>query len=163
MRFSHFHMTLVFGLMLCAASPFGASAYAQTKPCPPEVICDPRKFDEYGTLAWSDEKARLDNAAITLQRESPDIVMFLVAYAGRHACIGEARNRNVRAKNYLVAKRGVAPNQIVLMDGGYQNKPLVEIWILPRDVKPYPNPTVDRNDVALKNCAKRNAVHRKVR
>src|SRR5437879_876574 len=76
MRFSHFHMKLVFGLMLCAAPPFGASAYAQTKPCPPEVICDPMKFDEYGTLAWSDEKARLDNAAITLQRESPDIVMF---------------------------------------------------------------------------------------
>ena len=41
------------------------------------------------------------------------------------------------------------------MDGGYQDKPLVEIWILPRNVKPYPNPTVDRKDVFLKNCAKR--------
>jgi hypothetical protein len=163
MRFFHIHIQLVLGLILCAASSFAAPAYAQTKPCPPDFICDPRKFDEYGTIMWSDEKARLDNAAIALQRESPDIVMFLVAYAGPHACIGEARNRNVRAKNYLVAKRRVAPNRIVLMDGGYQNEPHVEVWILPRDVKPYPHPTVDRNDVVLENCAKRGGVRQKSR
>src|SRR5947207_5129205 len=98
MRFTHVQLKLLFVLTLFVASPLGDSVYAQTKPCPPNVICDPRKFDEYGKLVWSDEKARLDNAAITLQRESPEIAMFLVAYAGRHACIGEAQKRNLRAK-----------------------------------------------------------------
>ena len=139
---------------------YGAPAYAQTQPCPPDVICDPRKFDEYSKLAWSDEKARLDNAALSLQRESRGLVMFLVAYAGREACVGEAEKRNTLAKNNLVNRRHVSPNRILLMDSGYEDKPLVEIWILPRDVKPHPNPTVERKDVVLKNCAKRDAAKR---
>jgi hypothetical protein len=154
MRFSHTQMKLLFIIMFGFAC-FATPVHAQTKPCPPEVICDPSKFDEYGRILWSDEKARLDNAAISLQRESPEIVIFLVAYAGSRACIGEAQQRNRRAKDHLVTKRGVSPERIVLMDGGYQEESLVEIWILPRDMKPDPNPTVNRKDVVLKNCAKR--------
>jgi len=123
----------------------------------------PRKFDEYGRIAWSDEKARLANAASTLQRGAADIVIFLVAYAGRYACVGEAEKRNRRAKNYLVTKRKVSPNRIVLLDGGYQEESVVEIWVLPGDMKPYPTPTVDRKDVVLKNCALHGATRRKTR
>ena len=124
-----------------------------TKPCPPEVICDPpRQFDEYGPLPWSGEKARLDNAAINLQHD-PNVVMYLVAYGAQDGCVGEAVARNHRAKLYLVRARGVRSNRLITIDGGYREKSSVQIWLWPWDwTKPDPAPTVKSSDTHLKNC-----------
>ena len=124
-----------------------------TKPCLPEVICDPpRQFDEYGPLPWSDEKARLDNAAINLQHE-PNVVLYLVAYGAQTGCVGEAVARNHRAKLYLVRTRGIPSSRVFTIDGGYREKASVQIWLWPWDwTKPDPQPTVSSSDTQLKNC-----------
>jgi hypothetical protein len=148
-----------FRLLLTSAN---AQEREQTYQCPPGVICDPRKFDEYSSILWGDEKARLNNVAIQLQRERADLVIYLVAYGGRRACVGEARARALRAKNYLVGKRGIPSGRVVSIDGGYRDEQMVEIWVLPRGFgEPYPAPTVDKSEVKLRDCKPKHKVRRK--
>ena len=130
--------------------------------CPPGMICDPVKFDEYGKILWSDEKARLDNAAIYLQREPANFVLYLVGYGGQRACTGEAQVRVLRAKNHLVGKRGIPSSRVVSIDGGYRDEQMVEVWLLPREIgEPTPTPTVDKSEVQLRGCKSKSKVRRK--
>lgn len=66
-----------------------------------------RAFDEYGTICWENEKARLDNFAIQLLNENPTTLGHLIVYDGQRACRGEAVGRAMRAKKYLVEYRKV--------------------------------------------------------
>jgi len=70
---------------------------------PPTTL---RKIDEYGNITFADEKARLDNFAIELQRDA-ESMGHIIAYSGRLACPGEAQARAVRAKKYLMEKHGI--------------------------------------------------------
>jgi hypothetical protein len=154
MRLLSTNTVLISVVVVCLAFGLGVSQRrTPTKPCPPEVICDPpRQFDEYGPLPWSDEKARLDNAAINLQHE-PNAVMYLIAYGAPTGCVGEALARNRRAKLYLVRTRGVRSNRVITVDGGYREKSSVQIWLWPWDwTKPNAQPTVSPNDIHLKSC-----------
>jgi hypothetical protein len=90
----------------------------------------PIKFDEWEDIRFGDEKARLDNAFISLHQQ-PGNIMYLIIYAGERACVGEAKARGIRAKNYLVRHRGAKPDRIVWIDGGYEVTPRTTIWILP--------------------------------
>lgn len=130
--------------------------------CPPEAICDPTKFDEYTIISWGDERARLDNVAIQLQHE-PNMITYLDVYAGRRACVGEVEARAVRARNYLVKKRGIKADRVLWKDGGNREKQTVEIWIQPRGLtEPYPSPTVEKSAVQIiKNCKPENRNRRK--
>jgi hypothetical protein len=122
----------------------------------------PRKFDEIPAyFPWSDVMARLDNVAITFRRESPDLVLYLIAYAGRQGCVGDADRLNSRAKNYLVAKRGVDSRRIILMDGGYLNRPMIDVWMVPSYVSPpQAVPNIDQKLVRVRNCRKRSSAQR---
>lgn len=120
----------------------------------------PRKFDEVRTLEWTDLMARLDNVAINFQQEPSNILLYLIAYAGQQACIGQADDLNLRAKKYLV-RRGVASTRVILIDGGYLEKPMLDVWMLPSHV--YPPEAVlniDRKVVRVRNCKKRSSVRR---
>lgn len=109
----------------------------------------PYKFDEYGNIAFNDEKARLDNFAIELQN-NPDAQGYIIAYGGRRGRAGEAMARADRAKNYLVNTRGVDPGRIVTVDGGYREDLTVELWIVPSGADtPEATPTVDASEVQI--------------
>ena len=82
---------------------------AQEPTAKPPVIWDPVMSDTYDDLLWSDEKARLDNVVTHRLEGASDSVMYLVSYGGRRSCVGEARARALRAKNYLVNRRGPSP------------------------------------------------------
>jgi len=106
-----------------------------------------RKFDEYSNISFNDEKARLDNLAIYLQRE-PEMKGYIIAYAGRRARADEAQARAERAKNYLVNVRGVNAERIVTIDGGHREELEVDVYVLPRGVSaPTATPTVDPSEV----------------
>ena len=127
-----------------------------SNPCSqPSRICDPRKFDEYGKLRWSDEEARLDNVAAELKLSS-DNVVYLYAYNGRRGCIGEAQSCAARAKDYLVNKRGIESDRVIWRDGGHREDVVIEIWVEPRAaVAPYASPTVDPSEARLRVCKPR--------
>ena len=103
--------------------------------------------------------ARLDNVAIRFQKLPSDQNLYLIAYAGSRACVGEADRLNLRAKTYLVTRRGVSSTRVVLMDGGYLSKPTLDVWILPSFLLPSAMPNLDRRLVHVRNCGKTRSKH----
>ena len=110
-------------------------------------------FDSYGDLSWEDEKARLDNFAIAL-RQDPNLIGYILVYAGRRACVNEAKNRGLRAKKYLVETRGIQASRIKWIDGGYREELTVILQPAPPGApKLTASPTLKRSEVKIiRNC-----------
>src|SRR6266496_2215459 len=93
-----------------------------------------RKFDEYSDLSFEDEKARLDNFAIYLQKSEPEFKGYIIVYAGQGMPSSEALTRAKRAKDYLVKVRSIEAARIVTIDGGCREKLEVELYALPKSM-----------------------------
>jgi hypothetical protein len=98
------------------------------------------KFDEFGDINCEDEMARLDNFAIQLQN-TPSAKGYMIFYGGRRfrgrlPRLGEAAARAGRLKPYLVNRRGIPAEQVVVINGGYQESFNVELWIVPAGAEP---------------------------
>lgn len=92
-------------------------------------------FDDFGDVNCESEMARLDNFAVQLQNEpkSRGVIMF---YAGKSARgqwpkRGEAEARIARIKPYLVDRRGVPADQVIVINAGYDTHFHVQLWIVP--------------------------------
>jgi hypothetical protein len=118
-----------------------------------EIIGCP--FDTFGDGNCEDEMARLDNFAIQLQNE-PSAKGLIVFYGGQHfrgrlPKRGEAAARAARLKPYLVERRGVPADQVIVMDGGYDQEWRVVLWIVPQGASlPTPNPTVPASEIRFR-------------
>ena len=100
------------------------------------------KFDKYSDLSFEDEKARLDNFAIYLQKDEPTFKGYIIVYAAQKTRSGKAAARAKGAKDYLVKVRGINAARIVTIDGGYRDKLEVELYALPSSMSPpAPNPS----------------------
>jgi hypothetical protein len=110
-------------------------------------------FDSYGAITWELEKAHLDNFAIALQHD-PDLSGYIIVYAGRRACVGEAKKRALRAKKYVVETRGIQESRIKWIDGGYREEPVVILQPAPRGAPGLTaSPTLKPSEVRItKNC-----------
>jgi len=93
------------------------------------------KFDEYSTLSFTDEKARLDNFAVRLRRE-PKMKGYIVVHPGPGMLSAETQARTKRAKDYLVRARGVDAVRVVTIDGARREKFEVELYALPSSISP---------------------------
>jgi hypothetical protein len=115
-------------------------------------------FDSYGDLSWEDEKARLDNFAIALQHD-PDSIGYIIIYAGRRACVGEAKDRALRAKKHVVDSRGIQASRIKWIDGGYREELTTILQPAPRGAPELrPSPTLKPSEVQIiKNCKPKSA------
>jgi hypothetical protein len=102
------------------------------------AICLPhptRPFDEFGDIKCEDEMARLDNFAIQLQNE-PSSKALIVVYGGRRfrgrlPKQGEVDARAARLKTYLVERRGIPKDRIMVVNWGYVEEWLVQLWDIP--------------------------------
>jgi hypothetical protein len=129
------------GLLMISASPFVANAQF-----------DP--FDSYGgAISWEDEKAHLDNFAIALQHDR-DSIGYIIVYAGRRACVGEAKDRALRAKKYVVEARGIQASRIKWIDGGYREELTTILQPAPRGAPELTaSPTLKPREVQIiRNC-----------
>jgi hypothetical protein len=116
-----------------------------TAPPPPRIPS--RKFDEFPSVAFDDDKARLDNLAIELQN-SPDSTGYLFVYAGKTSRLGQADRLGARALDYLTNTRGLDSRRIVIVNGGYRETDFYELWLVPQGADPpQPSPTVQATDV----------------
>jgi len=107
------------------------------------------KFDVYGNLLFSDEKARLDNFAIQLLNEER-AVGYIIAYAGRKAVVAEAQLRANRARDYLISVREINPERVKAIDGGHREELTVELHVRPPGAPPpTAEPTVDPKEVEI--------------
>ena len=106
---------------------FSAVTQAQ-KVSIPEIL-KPDRFDQWGDISFNDEQTHLNKIAAQA-KEWPLSMIYLVVHAGQTACIGEAKARGVRAKNYLMT-REVSDERIVWIDAGWRKNAIVEVWIWP--------------------------------
>lgn len=94
-----------------------------------------RPFDEFGDIKCEDEMARLDNFAIQLQHEpqAKGVIIFYggKTFRGKLPKRGEAEARAARLKPYLVGRRGIPTNQVIVINGGYAEEWLAALWIVP--------------------------------
>ena len=93
------------------------------------VIMEPDRFDQWGDVGLNDENVHLDKLALQA-KEWPLSIIYLFIHAGQTACVGEAKARGIRAKNYLV-HQGISPERIVLTDAGWRKEVSVQVWIWP--------------------------------
>lgn len=106
-----------------------------------------RKVDEFGNATCEDIKARLDKLAIALINE-PLARGFVIVYEGKHAHNVYDKNGDYEIKYYLPAKgesgylsglmkvyltktRGMSPEKVLFISGGYQENYKVELWLVP--------------------------------
>ena len=105
-------------------------------PFPIPLEC--RKFDEFPELARNDEKARLDNFAIDLQRD-PSSTAYVIVYPGQTNRAGKVQQHTARIVDYLINSRGLDARRVVTLVGRERAELLVELWTCPQGGKP---PTV---------------------
>jgi len=123
-----------------------AQASTFVPPTPPRENPS-REFDVCCSCSFDDQKARLDNLAVELQND-PSTSAYVIAYGGRTSRIGQADRLGGRARDYLVAQRGIYPSRIIVMNGGFREEDCVELWIVPSGATPpQPTPTVQAGDV----------------
>jgi hypothetical protein len=121
------------------------TAASVTALAPPPV--NARRFDEYPSIAFDDEKARLDNLAIEMQND-PNATGYIFVYGGRTSRPGQADRLGSRAKDYLANSRGIDARRLVVTDGGYRETDYFELWLVPQGAQPpQPTPTVQPGDV----------------
>jgi hypothetical protein len=94
-----------------------------------------RNFDDFGDIKCEDEMARLDNFAVALQND-PTAKGLIVIYGGRHfrgrlSKQGEADARAARLKLYLIGRRGIPKDQVMVVNWGYLEEWRAQLWIIP--------------------------------
>lgn len=139
-----------------------ATAAPRLPPSPTPM--SPRKIDEYASIRWRDERARLDNYIIEL-RNDPTASACLICYGGRRSRAGEARRRCARAADYLKRVGGIDAARVITVDGGFREEASVELWVPPAGTTlPVASPTVDPSEVTIiKDGPKRKRPPRVVR
>jgi hypothetical protein len=108
------------------------------------------KFDEFHGSGWESAASHLDGFALNLQN-NPQMTGVLIVYGAQLSKRGEARAWSACLKSYLISRRGIEPDRIVMIDGGYRKDLTVELWAT-ADKKdmPTPEPQVKRKDVRFK-------------
>ncbi|MDT5262012.1 MAG: hypothetical protein QOC61_1016 [Acidobacteriota bacterium] len=111
------------------------------------TITPPKRFDEFPSIAFDDDKARLDQMAIELQN-NPGATGYVIAYAGRNSRAGEADRMGHRALDYLSVTRGISRDRLVFVNGGYRETNSFELWLVPKGAEPpRPTPTVSPDQI----------------
>jgi hypothetical protein len=114
---------------------------------PPPPPVEPRRFDEFPSVAFDDDKARLDNFAIELQR-NPGGVGHVIVYGGPRDRAGHADILGERTRNYLVNTRGIDAGRVQIINGGYRERAAYELWHVPQGATPpQAKPTVPPDQV----------------
>jgi hypothetical protein len=116
-------------------------------------IDTPKRFDEFPSIAFDDDKARLDQMAIELQN-SPGSRGYIIAYAGRRSRPGEAERMGKRAVEYLTTVRGIGRDRLVFVNGGYREANSFELWLVPQGAEP-PRPTPTLSPEQLRPATRR--------
>jgi hypothetical protein len=102
---------------------------------PQENISASRKFDTFGDLIADDVMPRLDNFALALD-QNPNSTGYIVGYNRQPILPGHFLRRLYGYWGYLVNMRGINPNNIKVLAGGYRNDGIIELWLVPSGDSP---------------------------
>jgi hypothetical protein len=112
------------------------AAQASTAVVPVTIArVEPRRFDEFPSVSFDDDKARLDNFAIELQND-PTARAYIIVYAGARTRPGTADRLGNRAQAYLTQTRGIDPSRLTIVNGGARERSYFELFIVPQGAEP---------------------------
>ena len=104
------------------------NAPAQTEEARP--LPTPTKVDSFGDVLATEWLARLHNFTIEIQSTPLDRV-WIVAFANKNKLPGWPHRRALWARSYLIKARGVAPERIEVVNGGFRQDTEFELWLVP--------------------------------
>ncbi|HEX8922707.1 MAG TPA: hypothetical protein VF766_14625 [Pyrinomonadaceae bacterium] len=155
----HLRIMMCSFCMILGWSTISSAQDERTPPLVPEKDYSIEPFDRYDDIPWANEKARLDNFAVALFQD-PELIGYIIVYAGRESCLGYAQRRALRAKKYLVERRGVDWNRVIWKDAGYLERPYVMLWGQARGEQPYPfHQPQPLKDVKSRKCRAKAVSH----
>jgi hypothetical protein len=110
-----------------------------------KVIAPATKFGDFGELAPDALNKNL-KALADYMGQIPDN-LYVIAYAGRNSDRNFTMTWVKRIRDGLVAN-GVESRRVMTIDGGFQEQPLFDFWIVPNGSEPpRPAPTVKRSEI----------------
>jgi hypothetical protein len=108
-----------------------------------------RKYDEFAGYNCEDMMAHLDNYAIALQQE-PNSHAYIVSYGSRRHQRVEAQAWASAARDYMISRRGIESQRIVMLYGGNRKDHAMELWLLANDSRPSGTNTAQPKGVKLR-------------
>jgi hypothetical protein len=124
-----------------------ARAVANVAPLAPPVV-GPSVYDQFRSVAFDDDKARLDNLAIELQSQ-PTATAHIIVYGGRNKSASQTNALVDRTRNYLVNVRRIDPNRVNVVNGGNRENTSFEFWMVPQGAEtPQATPTIKAGEGA---------------
>ena len=97
-----------------------------------------RRFDEFESQSFDDDKARLDAFAIELQN-NPDSQGYIILYQGTDRESMRSKRVEVLSKktlDYLVKARGIDPRRLQIVNWGTRQRTTFDLWIIPPGAQP---------------------------
>jgi len=97
------------------------------------------------------EMAHLDSYALQVQSD-PECMAYIIVYGGKYGTARhEVSQRKARIRRYLVKNRGIEPERVHIVGGGFREKVTIELWLVARGAKlPEPTATILPKDVKYK-------------
>ncbi len=114
----------------------------------------PYKLFEFEERYSEDLQARLDYLAVILGKE-PLLQGHIIVYGGWVGSRNYVSKRSEAARSYLTNLRGLSPQRITFVKGGYREHQTFEIWLVPRGVPTPPaTPAVNEKYVRFTDQSK---------
>ena len=98
-----------------------------------------RRFAEFPSVAFHEDKANFDNFAVALQ-EDPTATGYIIVYNGRRSRPARLNTLVNRSRDYVVNTRNIDRSRVIVMGGGTREVDTIELWIVPQGAQP-PRPT----------------------
>jgi hypothetical protein len=137
-------------LLVCSLIAYGNLCLAQAV----SSEHSPVKLDEYGDLPTDDEAAHLDLFAEKLFKQS-NLRGYIIAYNEPRMERGSYLRRIYGIGRYLTEARGIGANRVVVVDGGYKEKFVTQLWLVPIGAEPpLPAPTISQPPVISSSAYK---------
>lgn len=120
-------------LQLAGYDPSCSAVAEATSP----VVAPPlaKRFDEFPSITFDDDKARLDNLAVELQND-PTSRAFVIVYTAKDSRTEQTTRLGGRARDYLVRSRGIDASRITVVGGGKRERNSFELYIIPQGAEP---------------------------
>ncbi|MDT7605071.1 MAG: hypothetical protein QOF61_3068 [Acidobacteriota bacterium] len=116
-----------------------AQALTNVVALPPPPQINPRRFGEFPSVTFNEDKANFDNFAVELQSD-PTAQGYIIVYNGRKSRPGRLAALVNRSRDYIVNTRNIDYSRIVVMNGGVRDVDTIELWVVPKGATP-PRPT----------------------
>ena len=83
--------------------------------------------------------------------DEPNSIGYIFVYGARRGRRNDVTRRIECIKSYLLQRRGISADSLRVINGGYRERVMIELWVAPGgSLAPVPRPTVRPKNVRFK-------------